>query len=104
MKFFLSSLFLQCYYIGGTSDAATGMLNEITKPMSYHKPPEKICEQLKTRDSQICELQYGKKLLLILVGKVAHVYYHPQSPKFIQKKVAKSNESFAHTATGYPNL
>lgn len=71
--------------------------------MSYHKPPEKICEQLKTRDSQICELQYGKKLL-ILVGKVAPVYYHPQSPKFIQKKVVKSNESFAHTVTGYPNL
>ena len=56
-------LFFQCYYIGGTSDAATGMLGEITKPMSYHKPPEKICERLKTRDSQICELQYGKKLI-----------------------------------------
>ena len=65
------TLFLQCYYIGGTSDAATGMLNEITKPMSYHKPPEKICEHLKTRDSQICELQYGKKL--ILLGKVMRV-------------------------------
>ncbi|KAK2548858.1 Mesencephalic astrocyte-derived neurotrophic factor [Acropora cervicornis] len=51
-----------CYYIGGTSDAATGMLGEITKPMSYHKPPEKICERLKTRDSQICELQYDKQI------------------------------------------
>ncbi|XP_068758415.1 mesencephalic astrocyte-derived neurotrophic factor homolog [Montipora capricornis] len=51
-----------CYYIGGTSDAATGMLNEITKPLSYHKPPEKICERLKTLDAQICELQYDKQI------------------------------------------
>ena len=50
----------QCYYIGGTEDAATGMLSEVTKPMSYHLPPEKICEKLKKKDSQICELQYGK--------------------------------------------
>lgn len=50
----------QCYYIGGTEDAATGMLNEVIKPLSYHKPAEKICEDLKKRDGQICELQYGK--------------------------------------------
>ena len=37
------------------------MLGDITKPMSYHLPPEKICEKLKKKDSQICELQYGKK-------------------------------------------
>lgn len=51
-----------CYYIGGTEDAATGMLGEVTKPMSYHVPPEKICEKLKRKDSQICELQYEQKL------------------------------------------
>ena len=73
------------------------MLGEITKPMSYHKPPEKICERLKTRDSQICELQYGKKL--ILVGKVVHAYFQPQSPKFIRKTAVKSVESFSHMAT-----
>ncbi len=28
--------------------------------MSYHVPVEKICEKLKKKDSQICELKYGK--------------------------------------------
>ena len=51
----------QCYYVGGTEDAATGMLGDITKPLSFHVPPEKVCEKLKRKDSQICELQYGKK-------------------------------------------
>lgn len=51
-----------CYYIGGTEDAATGMLNEVIKPLSYHKPAEKICEDLKKRDGQICELQYDKQI------------------------------------------
>ena len=51
-----------CYYIGGTEDAATSILNEITKPISYHVPAEKICEKLKDKDSQICELQYEQKI------------------------------------------
>lgn len=51
---------LQCYYIGGTEDAATGTLKEVVKPLSYHMPPEKICEKLSKLDGQICELQYGK--------------------------------------------
>lgn len=50
----------QCYYIGATSDAATKMINEVTKPMSHHVPVDKICEKLKKKDSQICELKYGK--------------------------------------------
>ncbi|XP_028398094.1 mesencephalic astrocyte-derived neurotrophic factor homolog [Dendronephthya gigantea] len=51
-----------CYYVGGTEDAATSILNEVTKPMSYHVPPEKICEKLKTKDAQICDLQYEQKI------------------------------------------
>lgn len=51
----------QCYYIGATSDAATKMINEVSKPMSYHVPVEKICEKLKKKDSQICELKYGEE-------------------------------------------
>lgn len=50
----------QCYYVGGTEDAATSILNSVLKPLSYHKPAEKICEDLKRKDSQICALQYGK--------------------------------------------
>uniref|UniRef100_A0A8C2KZJ6 Mesencephalic astrocyte-derived neurotrophic factor n=1 Tax=Cyprinus carpio TaxID=7962 RepID=A0A8C2KZJ6_CYPCA len=51
-----------CYYIGATSDAATKIVNEVSKPMSYHVPVEKICEKLKKKDSQICELKYDKQV------------------------------------------
>ncbi|XP_031164452.2 mesencephalic astrocyte-derived neurotrophic factor [Sander lucioperca] len=51
-----------CYYIGATSDAATKIINEVSKPLSYHAPVEKICEKLKKKDSQICELKYDKQL------------------------------------------
>lgn len=50
----------QCYYIGATSDAATKIVNEVSKPLSYHVPVEKVCEKLKKKDGQICELKYGK--------------------------------------------
>uniref|UniRef100_A0A3Q3FH92 Mesencephalic astrocyte-derived neurotrophic factor n=1 Tax=Labrus bergylta TaxID=56723 RepID=A0A3Q3FH92_9LABR len=50
---------LKCYYIGATSDAATKMINEVSKPLSYHAPVEKICEKLKKKDMQICELKYA---------------------------------------------
>ncbi|XP_060698587.1 cerebral dopamine neurotrophic factor [Hemiscyllium ocellatum] len=53
-----------CYYIGATSDAATKIVNEIARPMSAHVPVQKICEKLKVKDMQICELKYEKKLLL----------------------------------------
>ncbi|XP_019736293.1 mesencephalic astrocyte-derived neurotrophic factor [Hippocampus comes] len=51
-----------CYYIGATSDAATKMTNEVSKPLSYHVPVDKICEKLKKKDSQICELRYDKQV------------------------------------------
>lgn len=51
---------LQCYYIGATNDAATKIINEVSKPMSHHIPVEKICDKLKKKDSQICELKYGE--------------------------------------------
>lgn len=56
-----------CYYIGATSDAATKIINEVSKPMSYHVPVEKICEKLKKKDSQICELKYDKHVDLSTV-------------------------------------
>nr|XP_038937505.1 mesencephalic astrocyte-derived neurotrophic factor isoform X2 [Rattus norvegicus]XP_038937506.1 mesencephalic astrocyte-derived neurotrophic factor isoform X2 [Rattus norvegicus]XP_038937507.1 mesencephalic astrocyte-derived neurotrophic factor isoform X2 [Rattus norvegicus] len=48
-----------CYYIGATDDAATKIINEVSKPLAHHIPVEKICEKLKKKDSQICELKYG---------------------------------------------
>ncbi|KAL4655683.1 mesencephalic astrocyte-derived neurotrophic factor isoform X1 [Arapaima gigas] len=56
-----------CYYIGATSDAATKMTNEVSKPLSYHVPVEKVCEKLKKKDGQICELKYDKQVDLTSV-------------------------------------
>lgn len=51
-----------CYYIGGSEDSATGMLRELSDWLGSHYPPEKICEKMKKRDPQICELKYDKPL------------------------------------------
>ncbi|KAM9860236.1 mesencephalic astrocyte-derived neurotrophic factor [Aulostomus maculatus] len=56
-----------CYYIGATTDAATKIINEVSKPLSFHVPVVKICEKLKKKDSQICELKYDKQLDLSTV-------------------------------------
>lgn len=49
-----------CYYTGLTADAATTMHKDVIKPLSFHKPAEKICATLNKKDSQICELKYPK--------------------------------------------
>lgn len=64
---------MQCYYIGATSDAATKIINEVSKPLSYHVPVEKICEKLKKKDSQICELKYGKAERLNCLSNFKHL-------------------------------
>merc|ERR1712025_863698 len=51
-----------CYFLGGTEDAATGILGEMSKPMSWGMPVEKVCEKLKKKDKQICELRYEKQI------------------------------------------
>merc|ERR1712194_195288 len=51
-----------CYYIGGTDDAATGMLRLLSGPMKNGLPSDRICEKLKKSDSQICELRYEKEI------------------------------------------
>ncbi|CAN9512214.1 unnamed protein product [Ophioblennius macclurei] len=56
-----------CYYIGATSDAATKIINEVSKPLSSHVPVDKICQKLQKKDSQICELRYDKQLDLTSV-------------------------------------
>uniref|UniRef100_A0A8C7SPR1 Mesencephalic astrocyte-derived neurotrophic factor n=1 Tax=Oncorhynchus mykiss TaxID=8022 RepID=A0A8C7SPR1_ONCMY len=59
-----------CYYIGGTHDAATKILNEISKPLSYHTPVDKICElkydkqlDLSTVDLKKLKVKELKKIL-----------------------------------------
>eukprot|EP00093_Oithona_nana_P012965 12965.XXX_356942_357645_1 [CDS] Oithona nana genome sequencing. len=51
-----------CYYLGGTDDAATGILGEMSKPLSWGMPTSKVCEKLKKKDKQICELRYEKQI------------------------------------------
>ncbi|XP_066490189.1 cerebral dopamine neurotrophic factor [Tiliqua scincoides] len=56
-----------CYYIGATSDAASKIIAEVSRPMSAHVPVPKICEKLKKIDAQICELRYERQLDLTSV-------------------------------------
>lgn len=51
-----------CYYIGGLEESATGILGEMSKPLSWGMPMEKVCEKLKKKDAQICDLRYEKQI------------------------------------------
>jgi len=57
-----------CWYIGATETSATGMVQMVSKPMSFHKPVEKICSDLKKKDAQICDLKYDKQIDLKTVN------------------------------------
>jgi len=48
--------------LGGLKDSATGILGEMSKPMSWGLPADKICEKLKKKDNQICDLRYDKTI------------------------------------------
>ncbi|KAK2724575.1 mesencephalic astrocyte-derived neurotrophic factor homolog [Artemia franciscana] len=51
-----------CYFLGGLEESATSILGELSKPLSWSLPTEKICEKLKKKDNQICELRYEKSI------------------------------------------
>nr|CAG4650537.1 EOG090X0F26 [Sida crystallina] len=51
-----------CYYLGGLEESATGILNEMSKPVSWSMPAAKVCEKLKKKDVQICDLRYEKTI------------------------------------------
>lgn len=51
-----------CYYLGGLEESATGILGELSKPLSWSMPAEKVCEKLKKKDNQICDLRYDKTI------------------------------------------
>eukprot|EP00050_Salpingoeca_kvevrii_P018859 m.79436 g.79436 ORF g.79436 m.79436 type:complete len:139 (-) comp8182_c2_seq1:138-554(-) len=51
-----------CYYIGGTDDAATGLLNEVSGPISRHLPAKTVCQRVRKKDQQVCELRYEEPL------------------------------------------
>ncbi|KAK4877996.1 hypothetical protein RN001_010502 [Aquatica leii] len=51
-----------CYYLGGLEESATGILGELSKPLSWSMPAEKICEKLKKKDGQVCDLRYDVEI------------------------------------------
>ncbi|XP_012287091.1 mesencephalic astrocyte-derived neurotrophic factor homolog [Orussus abietinus] len=51
-----------CYYMGGLEESATGILGELSKPVSWSMPADKVCERLKKKDAQICDLRYEKQI------------------------------------------
>ncbi|KAF3429855.1 hypothetical protein E2986_11657 [Frieseomelitta varia] len=51
-----------CYYLGGLEESATGILSELSKPISWSMPANKVCEKLKKKDAQICDLRYEKQI------------------------------------------
>ncbi|XP_025424437.1 mesencephalic astrocyte-derived neurotrophic factor homolog [Sipha flava] len=51
-----------CYYLGGVEDSATGILSEMSKPLSWSMPALKVCERLKKMDAQICDIKFDKEI------------------------------------------
>jgi hypothetical protein len=51
-----------CYYIGATPTSATYIVKELVKPVARFLPADKVCEKLRVKDSQICDLSYDKEI------------------------------------------
>eukprot|EP01147_Barroeca_monosierra_P009151 gene9151-1448_t len=58
----IQQLIKKCYYVGGTDDAATGLLREVTGPISRYMPADVVCNKLKKLDSQICDIIYYEEI------------------------------------------
>lgn len=56
-----------CYYVGGLEESATGIVSEMSKPISWGMPAEKVCMKLFKKDPQICDLKYEKTIDLAAV-------------------------------------
>lgn len=61
----MKSNYLQCYYIGGLEESATKIVTEMSKPLSWGLPVDKVCQKLKKKDVQICDLRYGNFLYIL---------------------------------------
>jgi len=52
-----------CYYIGALETSATYAVGDLSKPLSWGIPSEKICrERLSKTNPQICDLKYEKQI------------------------------------------
>ena len=56
-----------CYYLGGTKDAATGILGELSKPLSWGMPVEKVSSVDTSR------IVISSRLIVPKIGSV-HTY------------------------------
>jgi len=57
-----------CYYVGGLEESATGIVGEMSAPVSWGMPADKVCMKLYRKDNQICDLKYDKTLDLAKVN------------------------------------
>ena len=73
--------------MGGTDDAATGILGEMSKPLSWGMPTAKVCEKLKKKDKQICELRYGKCSVILLKVETFYDLQYCISTIFTEKQI-----------------
>ncbi|XP_014243813.1 mesencephalic astrocyte-derived neurotrophic factor homolog [Cimex lectularius] len=51
-----------CYYLGGLEESATSILRDLSKPLSYNLPVNKLCERLAAKVGGICALRYDKTI------------------------------------------
>lgn len=51
-----------CYYLGGQEVSATRTYKDMAERMAWGLPTAKVCEHLRSRDSQICEIRERKKI------------------------------------------
>jgi len=51
-----------CYYLGGLPESATSILRDLSKPLSYSLPVDKLCERLSSKVGGICALRYDKTI------------------------------------------
>jgi len=51
-----------CYYIGGLEESATKILGDMSKPLSWGLPADKVCEKLVKKDPTVCDLRYEKTI------------------------------------------
>lgn len=79
-------LHMQCYYLGGLEESATGILSEMAKPLSWSTPVDKVCEKLKKKDNQICDLRFGIWLLFTHVNQQISEFWFCHLEKSIDVK------------------
>lgn len=51
-----------CYAIGASEQSAISVIGDVSKPLSYGKPVERICDELNRKNPEICLLQYDKQI------------------------------------------